>query len=42
MFAYLTSIAAAFVYPVISEIIFVGVAIMWLVPDKNIEKAMEE
>ncbi len=42
MFAYLTSIATAFVYPVISEVIFVGVAIMWLVPDKNIERAMEE
>lgn len=39
---YLISIFAAFIHPYISEVLFVLVAILWLVPDKNIEKALEE
>ncbi|CAN5374591.1 TMEM175 family protein [soil metagenome] len=41
-FLYLTSIATAFYYPAISGAIFIFVAIMWIVPDKNIENAFKE
>ncbi len=41
-FLYLTSILTAFYYPGISGAIFILVAIMWIVPDKNIERAMKE
>ncbi|MFM2224883.1 MAG: hypothetical protein RJA07_1085 [Bacteroidota bacterium] len=40
--AYSTAIVVSFFLPIISEIIFVAVAIMWLVPDKNIEHAISE
>ena len=36
---YTLAFAMAFIQPVVSEILFVAVAIMWLVPDKNIERA---
>ena len=39
---YLTAIALAFVMPVISVAIYVAVAIVWLVPDRRIEKALPE
>lgn len=39
---YLASIPLAYVHPAISGIIFVTISIMWLVPDKNIEKALKE
>lgn len=39
---YIVSVAAAFYYPVISEILFVVIAVMWVIPDKNIEKALKE
>ena len=38
---YLASIPLAFVRPVLSLTIFVVVAIIWLVPDKRIERALE-
>lgn len=38
---YVISIVCAFYYPVLSEMIFVTVAVMWIVPDKNIEKALK-
>jgi uncharacterized membrane protein len=39
---YLTAIAASFVVPWISVAIYVLVAVIWLVPDKRIEKALRE
>lgn len=40
MFCYLTSIPLAFVHPGLSGVLFLFIAILWLVPDKNIEKAL--
>lgn len=37
---YSMAIGGAFVNPVISEIIFVVVAIMWFIPDRNIERVL--
>src|ERR1044071_4266278 len=39
---YAASIAFAFFYPTISGVIFVVVAVMWVIPDKNIERALME
>jgi uncharacterized membrane protein len=39
---YFISVPLAFVSPVISGLIFVIIAIMWLIPDRNIEKALKE
>jgi uncharacterized membrane protein len=39
--AYLASIPLAYVEPYISFSIYIIVAIMWLVPDRNIEKALK-
>jgi uncharacterized membrane protein len=39
-FLYLAGIAVAFVAPWISDIIYVAVALMWVIPDRNIEKAV--
>ena len=36
--AYLVAIAAAFVEPWVSVATYVGVAIVWLIPDKRIER----
>lgn len=38
---YIVSVGTAFIQPVISEAIFVLTAIMWVIPDKNIEKALK-
>jgi uncharacterized membrane protein len=38
---YVASIGLAFVAPWMAHAIFVGVALMWLVPDRRIERAME-
>ena len=38
LYAYIIAIAAAFLHPLISGIIFVAVSVMWVIPDKNIEK----
>jgi uncharacterized membrane protein len=42
LFIYLTSIICAIFYPAISALLFVVVAVMWIIPDKNIEKALNE
>lgn len=42
LFIYLVSIPCAFFNPIISAILFVVVSILWVIPDKNIEKALEE
>ena len=39
---YIIALATAFFYPIISTLLFVTVAVLWVVPDKNIEKAMKE
>ncbi|SRR5258706_4058422 len=39
---YLLAIPAAFIHPVISSVMFFLVAIIWLIPDRNIEKALKE
>lgn len=38
---YAVSIGAAFVRPWLAQVVFVGVALMWLVPDKRIEATLE-
>ncbi len=42
LFAYIVSVICAFYVPVISGILILAVAIMWLIPDKNIEKEFEK
>jgi hypothetical protein len=37
---YLTDIALAFVSPRIANAIYLGVALLWLVPDRRIERAL--
>ena len=37
---YLISIPCAFFYPIISALLFATVSIMWLIPNKEIEKAL--
>lgn len=37
---YVAALAIAFVAPMIAQLIFVGVAVMWLVPDRRIERAI--
>lgn len=39
---YIMAVSVAFYKPVISAVIFVSVAVMWIIPDKNIEKALRE
>jgi len=39
---YIVSIPCAFFYPLISALLFIASAIMWVIPDKNIEKALRE
>jgi uncharacterized membrane protein len=41
MVGYTSAIPLAFVYPVISGIIYGIVSIIWLIPDKNLEKALQ-
>jgi hypothetical protein len=36
------AIPAAFIHPTISAVLFFLVAVMWLIPDRNIEKALKE
>jgi uncharacterized membrane protein len=38
----ITAIPCAFFYPIISAILFVVISILWLIPDKNIEKALKD
>lgn len=42
LFMYIAAIPCAFFYPVISAIMFALVSIMWIIPDKNIEKALKD
>jgi uncharacterized membrane protein len=42
LIAYSTATLSSFFLPIISEVIFVLVAIMWLIPDKNIEHALND
>ncbi len=42
LIGYTSAIGASFITPVISEILFVIVAIMWIIPDKNIERAIND
>lgn len=42
LFIYIASVACAFFYPLISGALFIITAIMWIIPDKNIEKALKE
>lgn len=37
---YLAGVALAFVSPFIAQLILVGVAIMWIVPDRRVERAL--
>jgi uncharacterized membrane protein len=39
---YIAAIALAFVIPVLSVLIYALVAVMWLIPDRRIEKALRE
>jgi uncharacterized membrane protein len=39
---YITAIVFAFIYPAISGGIFAIVAIIWIIPDKNIERALKD
>jgi uncharacterized membrane protein len=39
---YALSIACAFFYPFLSAVLIVGVAVLWLIPDKNIERALKD
>jgi len=39
---YLAAVALAFVIPVLSVLIYALVAVMWLIPDRRIEKALRE
>jgi uncharacterized membrane protein len=39
---YIAAIPCAFFYPAISAILFVITSIMWIIPDKNIEEALNE
>ncbi len=42
LFLYVVSIVCAFWFPLISASIFIGTAIWWVIPDKNIERALKE
>ncbi len=41
-FCYLGGIFAAFLEPLLADAIYVGVALLWLVPDRRIERLMHE
>lgn len=40
--SYLLGIPLAFYFPLVSALLFVFVAVLWIIPDKNIEKALKE
>jgi len=42
LFAYLAAVLAAFWEPKVTGALFVLVAFMWMIPDRNIERAMRE
>jgi len=40
--AYLAAIPLAFVYPPVANAFYVAVAILWLIPDRRIERALAD
>ncbi|HEX2937111.1 MAG TPA: TMEM175 family protein [Bacteroidales bacterium] len=42
LLVYAASVGIAFIYPFISAFLFAVMAVWWLIPNKNIEKALEE
>lgn len=38
----ITAIPCAFYYPIVSAVLFVVISILWIIPDKNIEKALKD
>lgn len=42
LFLYFSGIGASFFVPILSLAIYLGVALMWIVPDPRIEKALKE
>lgn len=38
--AYLVGIGAAFIHPLLSVAVYLGVALLWLIPDRRIERAL--
>lgn len=41
LFAYISAIPLAYVHPLISGFIFVVIAVLWFIPDKEIERAVK-
>jgi hypothetical protein len=39
---YASAIGLAFIAPLVSNLIYVAVALVWLVPDRRIERALAE
>jgi uncharacterized membrane protein len=39
---YLVAVALAFVYPRLAEVLYATVAVMWIVPDRRIEKRVQD
>ena len=39
---YLASVPLAYIHPAISGVLYLILAVVWLIPDKNIEKALRE
>lgn len=42
LFLYFTGVVASFFFPIFSLAIYLGVALMWIVPDKRIEKTVQD
>ena len=42
LFLYTLGMAVSFIFPIISLLIYLGVALMWIVPDPRIEKALKD
>ncbi len=40
--AYTLAIGAAFIHPAISGVLFILIAVLWWIPDRNIEKKLKE
>jgi uncharacterized membrane protein len=42
LFIYIAAIACAFIHPLISGVLIVFTAILWVIPDRNIEEALKD
>lgn len=42
LFIYFTGVVVSFFFPIVSLVIYLGVAIMWIVPDRRIEKTIAD